>query len=89
MGEGGFAEETPLWFYVLKEAEIRGGGERLGPLGSLLVADTLVGLAACDPSSFWHEAGSDGGRWHPSDGARPDGVTIESMAAMMRATGQL
>ena len=89
VGEGGFAEETPLWFYVLKEAEIRGGGERLGPLGSLLVADTLVGLAACDPSSFWHQAGSDGGRWHPSDGARPDGVTIESMAAMMRATGQL
>jgi len=22
---------TPLWFYILKEAEYRGGGDRLGP----------------------------------------------------------
>ena len=89
VGEGGFAEETPLWFYVLKEAEIRGRGEHLGPLGSLIVADTLVGLAVCDPSSFWHQGGSDRGRWHPADGARPDGVVIDSMSAMMAATGQL
>ena len=89
VGEGGFVDQTPLWFYVLKEAEIRGGGERLGPLGSLLVADTLVGLMVCDPSSCWHQSGSDGGRWHPQDGARPGGVVIDSMAAMMRATGQL
>ncbi len=89
VGEGGFVEETPLWFYVLKEAEIRGHGEHLGPLGSLIVADTLVGLVACDPSSYWHQAGSDHGRWQARDGARPDGVTLDSMAAMMRATGQL
>jgi hypothetical protein len=35
------AEKTPIWFYVLREAEVLGGGERLGPLGSRLIAETL------------------------------------------------
>src|SRR5688572_8205915 len=26
--------DTPLWFYILKEAQQRGGGERLGPVGA-------------------------------------------------------
>src|SRR6185437_14043717 len=34
---------TPLWVYVLKEAEHRGGGDRLGPDGGLIVAEVLVG----------------------------------------------
>jgi len=35
------ADKTPIWFYVLREAEVVGCGERLGPLGSRLVAETL------------------------------------------------
>ena len=34
-------EKTPIWFYVLREAEVRGNGNRLGPLGSRLVAETF------------------------------------------------
>jgi hypothetical protein len=34
---------TPLWFYVLKEAELN-AGSRLGRVGSRIVAETLVGL---------------------------------------------
>ena len=48
-----------------------------------------MGLVVCDRSSYWHQAGSDRGRWHPRDGAKPDGVVIDSMSAMMSATGQL
>jgi hypothetical protein len=33
-----------LWYYVLAEAEVSNGGARLGPVGSRLVAETLVGL---------------------------------------------
>ena len=33
LGPAGWRLETPLWFYLLKEAEHRGGGERLGPVG--------------------------------------------------------
>jgi hypothetical protein len=34
-----FLAATPLWFYVLREAEINGG--RLGPVGSGIVAETI------------------------------------------------
>jgi hypothetical protein len=42
---------TPLWFYVLKEAEL-GGGNRLGPVGSRIVAETIIGQLRADPTSY-------------------------------------
>lgn len=81
---GGFDVETPLWFYVLKEAEELGVDGRLGPLGSLIVADTLMGLIVNDEDSYWN-TGPTPGAWHPRDGVRPDGIVIDSMAAMMDA----
>ncbi|WP_460354743.1 peroxidase family protein [Mycobacterium sp. ZZG] len=41
---GGFLERTPLWYYVLAEAQICAGGERLGPVGSTIVAEVIIGL---------------------------------------------
>lgn len=41
---GGFSNRTPLWYYILAEAQ-HGGGQHLGPVGSTLVAEVLVGLA--------------------------------------------
>lgn len=52
------ANEAPLWFYVLGEAEANGG--LLGPVGGLLVAVTLFRLLQCDESSYVHEDG-----WQP------------------------
>ncbi|WP_420562242.1 hypothetical protein [Thalassobaculum sp.] len=49
---GGFAERTPLWFYVLREAEALGGGRTLGPVGSRLLAETVLGLLRADPNSY-------------------------------------
>jgi hypothetical protein len=43
---------TPLWFYILKEAEHRGGGDRLGPVGGRIVAEVLVGLLRADPAGY-------------------------------------
>ncbi|GAA2189600.1 heme peroxidase family protein [Micromonospora lupini] len=43
---------TPLWFYILKEAEHRGGGDRLGPVGGRIVAEVLTGLLRADPASY-------------------------------------
>ncbi|MBV1855092.1 peroxidase family protein [Catellatospora tritici] len=43
---------TPLWFYVLKEAEHRGGGDRLGPVGGRIVTEVLIGLLRADPASY-------------------------------------
>ena len=44
--------EAPLWFYILKEAEIVGKGRELGPVGGRIVAEVLVGLLQKDPNSY-------------------------------------
>jgi hypothetical protein len=85
--QGGFDDATPLWFYVLKEAEVMGGGDRLGPLGTHLVAGTLMGLLMTDTDSAWNTPGSIDGKWHPVDGAQPNGELVDSFAGMVRAAG--
>lgn len=37
--DAGWTAERPLWHYVLKEAEVRAGGEHLGPVGGRIVAE--------------------------------------------------
>ncbi len=39
-----FDTQTPLWYYILKEAEVLENGCKLGPVGSRIVAETFVGL---------------------------------------------
>ena len=80
-----FGAQTPLWFYILREAETLGSGH-LGPLGTHIVAGTLLGLLIKDPSSYWNDT-SAGHRWSPST-FRP-GAPIDSLKAMLRFTGQL
>jgi hypothetical protein len=80
-----FGNNTPLWFYILREAEVLGSGH-LGPLGTHIVAGTLLGLVIKDESSYWNDTTS-GHRWSPSL-FRP-GAPIDSLKAMLRFTGQL
>lgn len=60
--QGGFFDRTPLWFYVLKEAEVREGGQRLGEVGSRIVAETFIGVLLADPESYLSQARN----WDPS-----------------------
>ncbi|NOY73843.1 MAG: peroxidase [Gammaproteobacteria bacterium] len=39
-----FHKDTPLWFYILREAKIRHNGDFLGPVGSRIIAEVFVGL---------------------------------------------
>jgi hypothetical protein len=49
----GWGGEAPLWYYILKEAELPPyNGERLGPVGGRIMAETLVGLLQRDPNSY-------------------------------------
>jgi hypothetical protein len=48
----GWPDGTPLWFYVLKEAEHRSAGDRLGPVGGRIVAEVIVGLVRADGGSW-------------------------------------
>ena len=42
VGEPVFPEGTPLWFYILREAEMTTGGAELGPVGGGIVAEVIV-----------------------------------------------
>jgi hypothetical protein len=48
----GWRDETPLWFYILREADVFGDGDRLGPVGGRIVGEVLVGILDADPESF-------------------------------------
>jgi hypothetical protein len=48
----GWRAETPLWLYILREADVIGGGDRLGPVGGRIVGEVLVGILDSDPESF-------------------------------------
>jgi hypothetical protein len=50
----GWPGETPLWYYILREADIRSNGNRLGPVGARIVGDVLMGLLDLDLSSVRH-----------------------------------
>jgi hypothetical protein len=43
---------TPLFYYVLKEAEVRENGLRLGPVGGRIVGEVIIGLLQTDPASY-------------------------------------
>ncbi len=48
----GLDSNTPLWYYVLKEAELMEQGLRLGPVGSLIVGEVFIGLLQLAPGSY-------------------------------------
>ena len=48
----GLDTRTPLWFYVLREADKTQNGERLGPVGARIVTEVFIGLMEGDATSY-------------------------------------
>ena len=48
----GMERSTPLWLYILKEAELMENGLRLGPVGGRIVGEVFIGLLKADESSY-------------------------------------
>ncbi|SLN52210.1 peroxidase family protein [Roseisalinus antarcticus] len=44
--------ETPLWFYIAREADTLGEGDHLGPVGGRIVGGVLLSLLQRDPASY-------------------------------------
>jgi hypothetical protein len=65
----GFDTAAPLWYYILKEAQVRGQGERLGPVGARIVAEVFVGMVQGDSDSFLSQPG-----WTPTLPAKTPGT---------------
>ncbi|HET9419175.1 MAG TPA: peroxidase family protein [Chthoniobacterales bacterium] len=55
----GLTRDTPLWYYILKESEVRHNGNRVGPLGSRVIAETLYAALRADPNSYLNRVGAD------------------------------
>jgi hypothetical protein len=62
---GGFSERTPLWYYILAEAAAE-PSDRLGPVGSNLVAEVLIGLIRGSKDSILRKKD-----WQPTLGTTP------------------
>ena len=56
--------EAPLWYYVLKEAELHTRGVTLGDVGSRIVGEVFTGLVKGDPTSYVNIAPN----WKPTLG---------------------
>jgi hypothetical protein len=74
-GKAKLKAATPLWYYILREAEV-GGGESLGPVGGRIVAEVLVGLLQGDPLSYIRQRPS----WKPElPGAKAGDFTMADL----------
>jgi hypothetical protein len=62
-----FVRSTPLWYYVLREAEVFTNGSHLGPVGGRIVGEVFVGLLKADPDSYLNRKPD----FTPSLGSRP------------------
>jgi len=43
-----FCTRTPLWYYILHEANVMQHGKQLGPVGDRIVAEVCIGLLRAD-----------------------------------------
>jgi len=76
--------QTPLWYYILKEAHVRGNGERLGPVGATIVAEVFVGLVHGDHESYLWQKGVD---WRPELPSKQAGTF--TMTDLLRLVGDI
>jgi hypothetical protein len=67
----GFDKKTPLWYYILKEAEVKADGRHLGPVGKTIVAEVFVGLVQGSKGSYLQS-----GPFKPRFGATPGEFTM-------------
>jgi hypothetical protein len=50
----GLEASTPLFFYVLREADVMAGGLHFGLVSGRIVAEVLLGLLELDPDSYFN-----------------------------------
>jgi len=72
--KAGFHEHTPLWFYILAEAAYYNKGHHLGPVGSTIVAETLIGILRYSDYSILSTPG-----WKPTLGSTPGKFDLEDL----------
>jgi hypothetical protein len=84
----GLDGRTPLWFYILLEAEVNARGANLGTVGSRLVAEVIEGALHADPTSIVWELKRNP-NWRPPEWKTPtgDAIKIDSFLDLAVAAG--
>ncbi|MDQ3749880.1 MAG: heme peroxidase family protein [Acidobacteriota bacterium] len=80
--ESGFNKRTPLWFYILAEAAAQTNGKRLGEVGSILVAEVLIGLIRRSENSILAEK-----NWKPTLGGTPGEFNLADLLKLAGVLG--
>ena len=79
-------DNTPLFYYILKEAELKADGLTLGPVGSHIVSEVIQRALESDPDGYMAVAGS---KWKlpswrfPSGAERP----VNSLIRIVQLVG--
>ncbi len=83
----GLEKDTPLFYYLLKEAELLAGGKTLGPIGSFIVARVVQGALEGDPDGY---VSGPGRNWALPTWRFPDGTDKQanSLIAIIRLIGE-
>lgn len=74
--------ETPLFYYILREAKVQQGGQRLGQVGSRILVETFHGLIEGSQFSILQE-----NNWKPS--LHPRNAMFYTMGDMLAFVGDL
>ena len=86
LAKNGLGGNTPLFYYILKEAELKAEGLTLGPVGSHIVSEVIQGALEADPESYLAAVGP---KWElplwrfPSGARRP----INSLIGIVQLVG--
>ncbi len=73
LDELGLRGRTPLWYYILVEAEQLKNGRRLGYVGSRIIAEVIEASLWADPDSYLNHEGAG---WTPPSWCDLSGKTI-------------
>ena len=76
------SDRTPLWFYILREAEVTADGEQLGPVGGRIVAEVILGLIKGDRQSYLRQEPD----WTPTYGSNESFTSVDLFKADVVAT---
>jgi hypothetical protein len=93
--DGGFdprllRARTPLWLFVLAEAESTQSSQRLGELGSHIIDEFLLGSLSCDEASVLYASPDDLKGWGPTDAiARNRRYSMPELIAYLNDTARV
>lgn len=86
LSKNGFEQNTPLFYYILKEAELKGEGLTLGPVGSHIISEVIQGALEADPDGYLATVGP---KWELPEWYFPSGSQrqVNSLIGIVRLVG--